>query len=186
MPWILTAEKILLLPCDHPGHVTLFANAGRALKNGGYDVYIVAKAKYRKVLDTTSLQAILIEEEPVNLVPEGIYHNFEQALMNNDVLGQMSAFEGVTEIMTRLADTILSTDGVIDKLTDLRFHMAIVDGVPGCRSLYAIPLKLGLRYVTITSAHSPWTVGLPAMPSVEPSQLHPAAAPHPLLIELKP
>ena len=177
LPWFLTAEKILLLPYDHPGHVTLFANAGRALKNGGHDVYIIAKAKYRMLLDTTSLHAILIDEEPVNLVSEETYHEFEQALMINDVSGPMSAFEGITEAMTRLADTILSTDDVISKLTDLRFHMAIVDGVPFGRNLYVVPLKLGLRYLTMTSAHTPWTVGLPAMPSVEPSLLLPVSRP---------
>ncbi len=162
------AARILLLPVAHHSHVSLLASTGKALAEDGHNVSILTNARHGELVRGSGLRVLLLESCHRGLLPDD-YGRFEDVMMKDEVDSWTMAVN-FTQTMVEMTDRILSSDHLMDELRGLQLDLAFVDGSPAGHSLYAIPYKLGLRYMTISAYHLPWKAGIPVLPSVEPPQ----------------
>ncbi len=162
--------RILMIPVDHHSHVNLFANTGRALQSSGHDVYVLANIRHKAAVERSGLTAILIDAPSAPFLQGEKYDKFEDALIKNDALQQFSAARSIVGTVEDQVDIVLTSD-LINTLRELQLDLAFVDGSGFAQSLYVIPYKLGIRYITLTATHLPWLAGIPSLPSVEPVQI---------------
>ncbi len=59
---------------------------------------------------------------------------------------------------------------LVDMLEKLQFDLAIVDGALYSRCLFLLPYRLSIPFMTLKAYDDPWSSGIPALPSMQPSQ----------------
>ncbi len=166
-----SAARILMLPVDHTSHVTLFENVGDILRDSGHDVTILANARHKARLGLSKLKKIFIDTPTHVLQQDDKYALLEDSVMRNSRLGNIRYIWDMKQTISNQTDYLLGLGTTMDVLKKQQFDLAFVDGAPFAMSLYVVPYKLGIRYVTLSAFHFPWQVGLPALPSVETMQM---------------
>ncbi len=163
--------RILMMPADHHSHVNLFANTGRALQKSGHDVFLIANIRHKAAMDRSGLTPLVIDTPSVPFLQEDdIYDKFEDALITNDVFQQYTLASALVTVTGEQMEHVLTSD-MFPQLQELQLDLAFVDASGFAQALHILPYKLGIRYVSLTAFHSPWTLGIPSLPSTEPLQL---------------
>ena len=170
------AANILLIPCTSYSHVRYFAQVGRPLVEKGHNVYGIINGDCKKAigeLETAKIEAFKyytterrcrVEEEPTE---EEKKQMMEMILKPQGPLSMASVLYMQSTVIGRNADGLFS-DAVFDQLRSLKIDLAIVDGMPLALYGYIVPYKLGVPYVTLTTAYHPGIAGVPDLPSFSP------------------
>ncbi len=147
-----------MLPGNEECHVKMFALAGGYLKQSGHDVYSLVTPEHEP----------LMSQYGVNSISTGQYlptYTSEPGSCDRNL--SLEELLRATSKIVLFTDSVLSSSSFWKGLISKRFDLAFVDGSPQARSLYIIPYKLSVRYVTLTDTHQPWHAGIPSMPSTE-------------------
>ncbi len=59
---------------------------------------------------------------------------------------------------------------LVETLEKLQFDLAVVDGVFFSRCLFLLPYRLSIPFMTLNANDDPWSAGIPALPSMQPTQ----------------
>ena len=156
-----------MLPLIHYSHVNFFSAAGVALKGAGHEVYVLSVPQYKEVIVKAGLNP-LISENVKDASPA-------DASGATVAKGQDVSF--VTIVRTALTSfsemckDIQRDSELMAKVESLNFDMALVDGLPVFSCIYVVPYRFGLKYITLSAMHDPWTMGVPSIPAMEPHQM---------------
>ncbi len=89
-------------------------------------------------------------------------------------MGQSGGPRHLKRMMDRSTDMTKQINEDVELILHMQkfnFDLAIVDGVFFVRSLYLIPYRLSIPFITLNAVDDPWAAGLPVLPSVQPTQL---------------
>ena len=164
------AGRILMIPVDHHSHVNLFAQTGRALQTSGHEVYILANLRHKDAVEGAGLASVLLDSPCLPFIQGHNYDMFEEALMQNDAVQQFNMARSLSAATENQTEQVL-TFGIMQKLEELHLDLAFLDAPAFAHVSYVIPHKLGIKYISLSTSHLPWNVGIPALPSVEPTQV---------------
>ena len=164
------SSRVLLMPGPIFSHVNFFSTAGRALKDNGHEVFVLTVKKLEHVVLKHGLVPL------IHVDPHGKVDSYEKVepFLAEVAKGQLSVpkmFMNFLPLMAEFCKEINRNEPLMKQLKDLKFDLSINDGVFFYTSLYVIPYRLGIKYITMTAMHDPWTYGVSGLPSVEPAQL---------------
>ncbi|ELU00656.1 hypothetical protein CAPTEDRAFT_225884 [Capitella teleta] len=159
------AGKILLMPVNHGSHVNFFSLVGDVLQNDGHDVKILASAAQAKhatkhgisVISAGNVPKLLESQEATNMVFENTSFPIMQLVR-------------IARLGREICEDVLSNEQLMKDLMDEDFDLILIDGLDPLRCMYVVPYRLGVKYITLTARHDPWSAKIPALPSLEGSQ----------------
>ena len=169
--WLLTsaaAEKILLAPMLYGSHVVENLHLGEALIARGHEVHLllpkvskynamVSKSRVKPLTFDTPDDIVLMES---NYMTELIYNVTFYELDGMAVIG-----EAYTKISSDYCHAFMHDDALLASVRKHAFDLAIVGAVQPVLCLFLLPHTMNVPYIAMTSMHSPWTTGIPALPS---------------------
>ena len=174
---VVQSSRILLLPYPWKSHVSEMTGIGHALIERGHDIHIVLPPSYpdfHKFNTSTSpfhLIDYVVKKPDFQTIfagDQGFTEDVIKSLMGMTVIEDMRInVEGLIE----MCSNILSDDVLFTKLESLEFDLVVVDVCICCRCHLAIPYRLGVPHVSLTTIYEPWLSRSPAIPSFVPFML---------------
>ena len=159
-----------MIPGPHYSHVNFFSTAGRALQDDGHEVYVLTILKYGSHVKKHGLTPFLHDDAGNDIQADVEKHTHK--LMKGDV-DMLDILRRALPLMSELCKNIQRNDLLMKQIRDLKFDLVINDATMFYTCFYAIPYRFGLRYMSMTAVHDPWSFGVSGLPSIEPSQLTP-------------
>ena len=163
------SARILLIPGPHYSHVNLFSNAGRAIQDDGHKVYVLTMIKFGSTVKKHGLVPLLHNDTKSNDIQAKA-----EEFARRTIRGSSNTLDIFTIILPIISDwckDVNRNQPLMDKIRDLEFDLVINDATMFYTCFYTIPYRFGLRYMSLSAAHDPWTFGVSGLPSIEPSQL---------------
>ena len=174
---VAQSSRILLLPFAWKSHVFEMTGIGRALMERGHDIHIVLPPSFpdfHKFNTSTSpfhLIDYVVKKPDFHTMFAGNQEHTEDFIKD---LMRMTAIEDMrinVEGFTELCSNILSDDVLFTKLKSLEFELVVADAFACSRCHLAIPYRLGVPHVSLTTIYEPWLSRAPAIPSFVPFML---------------
>ena len=160
--------RILMIPGPHYSHVNFFSTAGRALHDDGHEVYVLTILKYGPNVEKHGLTALLHDDAGNDMQAEA--EKQSQKIIKGNV-NMLDIFRMFLPLMSQLCKDVQRNELLMNQIRDLKFDLVINDATMFYTCFYAIPYRFGLRYMSMTALHEPWTFGVSGLPSIEPSQM---------------
>ena len=159
-----------MIPGPHYSHVNFFSTAGRALQDDGHEVYVLTVPKYGPNIKKHGLKHFLHGH-----VRNDIHANVEKQSEKfvKGYVNILDIFRIVVPLMSELCKDFQRNELLMNQIRDLKFDLVINDATMFYTCFYAISYRFGLRYMSMTAIHDPWSLGVSGLPSIEPSQLTP-------------
>ena len=164
------SAKILVVPMDHPGHINVFIMSGQALSARGHDVYLLTMEKNRKKVEDAGLKAICHQPSPQALsnVDDPEVGESLKSILTHPVKTPMALSRVWAQVVKQCED-LLKNKEIEQKINEIQFDIALVEGLLPGRCFLTIPYRHSLRYVSLSDiAMEPWDARVPSVPSVEP------------------
>ena len=167
------AYKILVIPAPGTGHVSEAVAIGRALTGRGHNVTMLLGEgfKFWKELPSSITLERYRFEKGEEIDYAKLYKNYTDLyLCKNYSVKDMVAF--VIPWMAYDSNTLLlHNDPLFEKLKNVGFDLALVDGLFANKYFYLVPHRLGVPWVTYVNIVEPFLNGAPDLPSFVPHQL---------------
>lgn len=165
-----TCSNILLMPFSFRSHVAEISAIGSNLKEKGHNVFLMLSGSYPHLDEAGEKFHLIIHSvKHPDFYSKGEDGNswMETAMKTTPIEEFRIDIDGFVEMCTNP----LEDETLPEKIGQFKFDLAIVDGFPGSRCLYAIAYKIGIPYVTLTTQYEPWVWRNPALPSFVPFPL---------------
>jgi glucuronosyltransferase len=148
---VVETSKILVIPFGMFSHINLFTILGKALKDDGHDVWVLAFDKFEEEIKKRGLTPLTFP------------------LKHEDDI-----FAKLDEMSTESPDGV----GVIEKVFAdpwwgmsfrKKFDLVVLDGADSITCFLMIPYKFDIPFVTVHGWQlTSWVYGVTGMPSIEP------------------
>lgn len=171
------AGKILLFPLPMDSHYLYFSIAGQALKEQGHEVTMVTTPSrpWINKVDSYGIKLLTWKVAQLELtdivksLPEDAM-KFTRAMMHSKANGVALSRASDNPVFNFVSycTNVLDDIDLIATLTQEKFDLVVIDGIPMCRCNFILPYKLGVPYVTLSTFIEPWLARVPALPSFIP------------------
>ena len=162
------SAKILLIPGPHYSHVNLFTTAGKALQVDRHEVYVLTMMEFESNVKKHGLVPLLHNDTTRDGNQSQAELRVKEILKGN--YGMLDTIRVILPWTLAWCKAVNRNQPLMDKIMDLKFDLVINDANMFFTCSYTIPYRLGLRYMSLSTAYDPWTFGVSGMPSIEPSQ----------------
>ena len=159
-----SASRLLLLPGPHRSHVHSFSIVARGLQDSGHVVDVLTVENRKSLVERNNIKPLLLKYNAIKLIDDP--SAFENVVLTSgeNILKLISR---MTMAVSELCEALFADDAMMSIMQSNNYDLVIVDGIDYSRCLYALPYRLGVKYITLSVKHDPWNAGLPAIPSVE-------------------
>ena len=163
------AAKILLIPALHHSHVNLFSVNGRALKDAGHNVMVLTSHKLKGPVLKHNVKHIINPISDSADFTRWMDKNLESASSQSF----LTTLRHLTPIFAQLCEETNRNQELMKLIASQNFDLIIIDGFAMRHCMYTIPYRFSIPYILFSTVPDPWSSGVSAMPSVEPSILQP-------------
>ena len=164
------AAKILVIPLSLKSHFRLGLQAGQAVMGSGHEVWIMGPERNREdavkkgfhyLEYDTSIHDTAEEESAVHFAAALLDPNSKPSVLSLVSLMKKANFE--------LCNQTLSNKALMKTIHDQKFDLALMGTTLVMSCMYLIPYKFDIPYVTYAPLDEPWSAGVTALPSNQPS-----------------
>lgn len=166
------AARVLMIPGPQKSHVNFFSKAGKALQDDGHAVYVLTPKTFEGIVDNVGVNKLVHEVPKGKDMMTKLSPLIKKLSKGEDFFFRV-LFAEILPAITQFCIDVNRNKELMNRIKSMQFDLVVNDGVFFYSCLYVIPYRLDLKYITLSALHNPWLHGIPAMPSVEPTQLVP-------------
>ncbi|XP_041369466.1 UDP-glucuronosyltransferase 1A1-like [Gigantopelta aegis] len=171
----VSSSNVLLLPLLATSHCLEAAAVGSELANRGHNVTLLVVSFFdaTKCLGDAKINLLVSHasqelDELNNKMDKFLAHAFKE---ETQTLKALKSVSDTTEILGKLCEHYITDQSLVHKLSEARFDLAIVDGFPFARCLFALPYSLGIPTVSVSSIQDDVRCGQPFQGNTVPHVL---------------
>ena len=164
-PGVCSTKKVLMVPSQHVSHVTVAEEL--LYGSRGHTVHMLLQETF-PILDTIRETGITPILHPVG--DADILRQQSDSLTKRFLKGQKwNAIKDLVDIITivkRRCSNILHDNQLMEKLREMPFNLALVDGLHFSECMFVVPYNLSIPYVYMFSVMPDLSYGIPNLPSM--------------------
>ena len=170
------SHRILLMASTAPSHQLYTSSLAEALAAAGNEVGLVMASTRPETevaqLRNKGIHVHKFRSKVANLaLDKSILKQFIQASQEGDRGAFMDIVVEVIGQESHHVGSMMEDEEFLQEIVDRKYQLVVCDNLYLTFSIFILPYKLGLPYVTITSHVQPWTERIPALPSFAPVSL---------------
>ena len=173
------SSRILLIPFHDGSLVSHIASLGRQLAENGNEVHVLLmeNPKNEKKFKEMEVKTLIYKTKRLSgqanqMWIEQVINDFVTSSMEGP-FEVLRAGVKLTNEMVEEGRNLLNNEQIMDKISNMKFDMVVIDGLAFCLYQYLIPYKYDIPFVTFMTQWDPFTTGVPHMTSYVPSPLMP-------------
>jgi UDP:flavonoid glycosyltransferase YjiC (YdhE family) len=168
------ASKILVIPVNMFSHINLFSILGKALKDAGHEVWMLADDRFVKTITEREIIPVTFpikaEDDYFALLDDWTADDPEGAGLYEKWLSD----PWWSMCFGRICDSIMLNVSIMTTVQEQKFDLVVYDGPPEISCHLMIPYKFNIPFVTVHGFQvASWVSGVTGMPSIEPEIVHP-------------
>ncbi len=169
---LVSPSKILMLPVAHYSTLNFYSSVGKTLVREGHEVWILAEQQYEKKLTKGGIHPLAYPTDAWTNNQEHILKSDISEKLAKGILSMMELIPIAIEPLTQLCEETLSNKKLMKQIEDVKFDLVIADTTLIWKCILVIPYKLDIPFMILGAINfDPWNLGIPAMPSFEPSPM---------------
>ena len=169
----VASHRILLMASTAPSHQLYTSSLAEALVIAGNDVgFVMASTQPETEVEQLRSKGIHVHKFRSKVANLALEQSILKQYMRASHEGDRGAFmDTIVNLMGQESQHVSSMmeDGeFLQKIINRKYQLVVCNNFYMSSSIFILPYKLGLPYVTITSHVQPWTERIPALPSFAP------------------
>ena len=169
----VASHRILLIPSSSPSLKMYTSSLAEALAAAGNEVgFIMASAQPEAEVEQLRSKGIHVHKFHSKVARL----NLDQSKLKEFIRASQEGDRGaMIEIVVKLigqesqhVSSMMEDKEFLQEIVDRKYQLVVCNNFYMSSSIFILPYKLGLPYVTTTSHVQPWTERIPALPSFAP------------------
>ena len=176
---ISNSFRILLIPFHDGSLVNHIASLGRQLAENGNEVHVLLmeNPKTEKKFKEMGVKMLIYKtKRPLGQANQVWIEQLVNDFVTSSMEGPLEVLGAVVKLIHEMVEegrNLLNNEQLMDKISNMKFDMVVIDGNPFCLYHYLIPYKYDIPFVTFMTQWDPFITGVPHMTSFVPSPLMP-------------
>ena len=172
----VASHRILLMASTAPSHQLYTSSLAEALAAAGNEVgFVMASTQPETEVEQLRSNGIYVHRFRSKVANLALDKSMLKQFIRASQEGDRDAFtDMVVEVIAQESQhvsSMMEDDEFLQEIVDRKYHLVVCNNLYLTFSIFILPYKLGLPYVTITSHVQPWTERIPALPSFAPVSL---------------
>ena len=169
----VASHRILLMASTAPSHQLYTSSLAESLAAAGNEVgFTVSSAQPETVVEQLRSKGIHVHKFRSRVASRKLDQSILKLFIRASQEGDSSTFMDIVENLmgqeSQHVSSMMEDEEFLEEIINRKYQLVVCNNFYMSSSIFILPYKLGLPYVTITSHVQPWTERIPALPSFAP------------------